>query len=138
MTRRVWLVISVVSGLAILYGAVQLGRASVGWEGEVSGADEQLRLMRWQRHFDKSTILADIRATLRSVHEDDLVASEELDAWCWKTDIWLRDLTGIQEFTAEYWREEPEMVMQNSSLRELESEANRWKGEVRDFKRQCA
>ena len=98
---------------------------------------EQLQRMRWQWHFDKITILADIRATLRDINEDGRADHEELTKWCWKTGIWSGDLSAIKEYMLEYRRLEPQTVLANPTLQELESEADRWEGAVLEFERGC-
>lgn len=104
---------------------------------DLDAARAEIREMRWQRYFDKATILADARAQMRVIYADDMFDNVERSEWCWKTDIWQKDLEDIQDYMANYVKAEPEMVRANVALQELASEAEVWERRARQLYERC-
>ena len=86
-------------------------------------ADDQVRQGRWKRHFDLHDRMISIRAEYRAITADGVLDLAETGYVCNALSTWLVELNGYTQFVADYRRDEPELVENTPSLRDLESES---------------
>ena len=87
--------------------------------------EDQVRKLRWEKHFEMIDVMANIRAEYRQIAADEFISPVEDIFMCQRVRTWRTELDGVITFMDDYRRADPEHVQANPSLTTLESETQK-------------